>query len=191
MENLRSKKALSPVAAVIILIAVTVAVSIAVAAWMGVITFPKEDLGVRVNARIYSANHNIGVLNEDGIFDIFIENYVNSRKTINIVVDADEHVLFNETVVIEAVSSKNLTINRKLIFLGLWTIKFYEDKEIVGGYSFITVVNKAEADMKITQLDNITLNTNLSIVAIIISILSVIVSIVHVMYARKARANSD
>ena len=36
---LKSKKALSPVVAAIILIAVTVAVSIAVAAWMGALTF--------------------------------------------------------------------------------------------------------------------------------------------------------
>jgi flagellin-like protein len=37
--NTRSRKALSPVVASIILIAVTVAVSIAVAAWMGALTF--------------------------------------------------------------------------------------------------------------------------------------------------------
>ena len=39
MKVLRSKKALSPVIATIILIAVTVAVSLAVAAWMGALTF--------------------------------------------------------------------------------------------------------------------------------------------------------
>jgi len=39
MKMLKSKKALSPVVAAIILIAVTVAVSIAVAAWMGALTF--------------------------------------------------------------------------------------------------------------------------------------------------------
>ncbi len=39
MKMLKSKKALSPVVASIILIAVTVAVSIAVAAWMGALTF--------------------------------------------------------------------------------------------------------------------------------------------------------
>jgi flagellin-like protein len=39
MKILRSRKALSPVIASIILIAVTVAVSIAVAAWMGALTF--------------------------------------------------------------------------------------------------------------------------------------------------------
>ena len=39
MKILRSKKALSPVVASIILIAVTVAVSIAVAAWMGALSF--------------------------------------------------------------------------------------------------------------------------------------------------------
>jgi flagellin-like protein len=39
MKKFRSRKALSPVVASIILIAVTVAVSIAVAAWMGALTF--------------------------------------------------------------------------------------------------------------------------------------------------------
>ena len=39
MKILKCKKALSPVVASIILIAVTVAVSIAVAAWMGALTF--------------------------------------------------------------------------------------------------------------------------------------------------------
>jgi flagellin-like protein len=39
MKKLRSRRALSPVVASIILIAVTVAVSIAVAAWMGALTF--------------------------------------------------------------------------------------------------------------------------------------------------------
>ncbi len=40
---LKNKKALSPVVAAIILIAVTVAVSIAVAAWMGNMTFQFMD----------------------------------------------------------------------------------------------------------------------------------------------------
>jgi len=39
MKIMKNKKALSPVVASIILIAVTVAVSIAVAAWMGALTF--------------------------------------------------------------------------------------------------------------------------------------------------------
>jgi len=39
MKMMKSRKALSPVVASIILIAVTVAVSIAVAAWMGALTF--------------------------------------------------------------------------------------------------------------------------------------------------------
>jgi flagellin-like protein len=47
---LKSRKALSPVVAAIILIAVTVAVSIAVAAWMGALTF--SFMGGTENARI-------------------------------------------------------------------------------------------------------------------------------------------
>jgi len=48
MKILRSVKALSPVVASIILIAVTVAVSIAVAAWMGALTFSFMGNGEQV-----------------------------------------------------------------------------------------------------------------------------------------------
>jgi flagellin-like protein len=49
MKILRSRKALSPVVASIILIAVTVAVSIAVAAWMGALTFSFMGSGEQLN----------------------------------------------------------------------------------------------------------------------------------------------
>ena len=51
MKILRSKKALSPVVASIILIAVTVAVSIAVAAWMGALTIGFMGGGEQVEIR--------------------------------------------------------------------------------------------------------------------------------------------
>jgi flagellin-like protein len=57
MKIFRSRKALSPVVATIILIAVTVAVSIAVAAWMGALTFSfmaTEQIKM-TNAQFYNA----------------------------------------------------------------------------------------------------------------------------------------
>ena len=56
MRILKSKKALSPVVAAIILIAVTVAVSIAVAAWMGQMTFGFMDTE---EMRVSSTSFNI------------------------------------------------------------------------------------------------------------------------------------
>ena len=49
MKTRRSRKALSPVVASIILIAVTVAVSIAVAAWMGALSFSFMGSGEQLN----------------------------------------------------------------------------------------------------------------------------------------------
>jgi flagellin-like protein len=49
MKILKSRKALSPVVASIILIAVTVAVSIAVAAWMGALSFSFMGSGEQLN----------------------------------------------------------------------------------------------------------------------------------------------
>ena len=59
MKILKCKKALSPVVASIILIAVTVAVSIAVAAWMGALTFTfmgTEELKI-TNAEFLAGNN--------------------------------------------------------------------------------------------------------------------------------------
>jgi len=58
MKMLRSKKALSPVVASIILIAVTVAVSIAVAAWMGALTIGFMGGGEQVEIRTISFTGN-------------------------------------------------------------------------------------------------------------------------------------
>ena len=58
MKMLRSKKALSPVVASIILIAVTVAVSIAVAAWMGALTFTfMKTEEIAFTAEVWGSNH--------------------------------------------------------------------------------------------------------------------------------------
>jgi len=65
MKILKSKKALSPVVASIILIAVTVAVSIAVAAWMGALTFtfmrtePYNIVSVTFSGTSGAANNSI------------------------------------------------------------------------------------------------------------------------------------
>ena len=63
MKILRSKKALSPVVASIILIAVTVAVSIAVAAWMGALTigFMQGSEQVEIRAIDFSTAGQISV----------------------------------------------------------------------------------------------------------------------------------
>ena len=58
MKMLRSKKALSPVVASIILIAVTVAVSIAVAAWMGALTFTfMKTEEIAFTAEVWGVDH--------------------------------------------------------------------------------------------------------------------------------------
>lgn len=173
----KPKKALSTPVAAIILIVVTVAVSIAVAAWIGTLTFTWQDFVVKVDSKIYSADHNIGLLNEEGIFDIFIENKANSNSTINVIIVANEIQLFNETVIIEPMSSKNFTIPQKLIYLGTWRIELVKDKKIIYGYSFVTMLNKAEADMKITELDRMNRNEFRSSMALFVSIGSLVVSI--------------
>jgi len=89
MKMLRSKKALSPVVASIILIAVTVAVSIAVAAWMGALTFSfmgTEQLRI---SKITWTGDNTGftiVVNNTGTKDLTINqvlvNYAGVTGTI-------------------------------------------------------------------------------------------------------------
>ena len=76
MKILKSKKALSPVVASIILIAVTVAVSIAVAAWMGALTIGffggAEELNI-VEVTFPAGNTNVTVeVSNTGAYDVII-----------------------------------------------------------------------------------------------------------------------
>jgi flagellin-like protein len=98
MKILKSKKALSPVVASIILIAVTVAVSIAVAAWMGALTIGfmgTEQLNIldvrydEDNRKVYIDVSNTGggtiTINDVRIDDITYKNFnsTTNEKSIN------------------------------------------------------------------------------------------------------------
>ncbi len=82
MKILKSKKALSPVVASIILIAVTVAVSIAVAAWMGALTFQfttteqLEIQGAQFNGNSSDASNTIVLtVQNTGTADLTVNKY--------------------------------------------------------------------------------------------------------------------
>ena len=127
MKNFRkSKKALSPVVASIILIAVTVAVSIAVAAWMGALTIGfmgTEEL--RITSMTFDATHIYVVANNTGTSPVTInEVWVNNAaiaagsvtgEGVSIAANSGQQIVITYTVVdgnnyqIKLVSSKGNT----------------------------------------------------------------------------------
>ena len=82
MKILKNKKALSPVVASIILIAVTVAVSIAVAAWMGALTFTfMATEQVQITNMTFGSNWIAVTVNNTGTSPVSInEAWVNNVK---------------------------------------------------------------------------------------------------------------
>ena len=110
--NTRSRKALSPVVASIILIAVTVAVSIAVAAWMGALTFQftaTEQINI-TNMNFDVPNKRVIVTaNNTGTTSVTInEAWVNNAKQTSVIddtlaslpvtIDANKGRVFNITL---------------------------------------------------------------------------------------------
>ncbi|MEM2147244.1 MAG: archaellin/type IV pilin N-terminal domain-containing protein [Candidatus Bathyarchaeia archaeon] len=75
MKILKSRKALSPVVASIILIAVTVAVSIAVAAWMGALT-----VGFMGSSSLTITNV---TFNDDGTVTLAVKNTGTNKVTVS------------------------------------------------------------------------------------------------------------
>ena len=73
MKLLKSRKALSPVVASIILIAVTVAVSIAVAAWMGALTFQFTNTEqLSITSVTFGTNSILVIANNTGTSPVII-----------------------------------------------------------------------------------------------------------------------
>ncbi len=105
MKILKSRKALSPVVASIILIAVTVAVSIAVAAWMGALT-----VGFMGSSSLTITNV---TFNDDGTVTLAVKNTGTNKVTVsqvkvnNAVKDID---LENSKLTYEAGETGNIIV---------------------------------------------------------------------------------
>lgn len=116
MKILKSRKALSPVVASIILIAVTVAVSIAVAAWMGALTF--SFMGVE-KLTISKITWNWSTVPANRTFVINVNNTGTKDLTINQVLVNYAGVTTTITpalpLVLKATESNSLTVTY------LWT----------------------------------------------------------------------
>ena len=109
MKILKSKKALSPVVASIILIAVTVAVSIAVAAWMGALTFTfmaTEEIKI-TNIQFGGGGANIAVtVNNTGTSAVTInEAWVNNFKVPDTSPPLPKSIPANSGIVLNMTSS--------------------------------------------------------------------------------------
>ena len=99
----RNKKALSPVVAAIILIAVTVAVSIAVAAWMGALTFTfmgTEELKI-TNVEFLSGNH----------VNITLQNTGTSPITVNEIYISGSTNLLSSSITLSANSRQEVQVD--------------------------------------------------------------------------------
>ena len=100
MKNFRrSRKALSPVVASIILIAVTVAVSIAVAAWMGGLTmgFMSGTEQVEIRSIAFPSSNTIAVtIKNTATSSVAIQEvWVNSAEQLNANLDASHQTTFS------------------------------------------------------------------------------------------------
>ena len=130
---LKSRKGLSPVVAAIILIAVTVAVSIAVAAWMGSLT-----LGFMENSEltITDVDFNIGT---PGSIVVHVTNSGTSSFTVkNMRVNGEIASTWSSGTsdTIEPGNSENFTITQTVTAGSKYAVSLYDmDGTLVGAYT--------------------------------------------------------
>lgn len=188
-EKHLNKRAISKVVTTTILVAILIVAVSAVGYWMLGVGVP--SLEVNIDPRIYSANNNIGVLNEEATFRVSLKNNGDYTRETTINITAEDSTLVNTTVNVDPKSGKNQTITQKLIYPGTWIIRVLsEDQETLDSYSFITVTNSIDADMQINALSNVQDIKNSSTVSNIIALLSLGVSIAALtvsVYVRQKR----
>jgi flagellin-like protein len=106
MKISRSRKALSPVVASIILIAVTVAVSIAVAAWMGALTF-----NFMATEQLKITNLQFGGTTGNGTVTITMQNTGTNPVTITEVHVNNAGNLLTSSITLPANNQTSTTVN--------------------------------------------------------------------------------
>jgi uncharacterized protein YneF (UPF0154 family) len=127
---------------------------------------------------IYSSKENIGVLNEMSTFEINIWNQGNSPKNVEIVLTVEDELITNETVSIAPGSSRNETLNQRLSDVGMWKVRAIFENKTIESYSFVTMTNKDEADLKIEELQNEGARRSGEFIKLIVEIVGSIVGII-------------
>jgi len=172
------KKSVGPLLATLVLVVIAVIIALMVTFWTGVPGVP-SGIELTINPKIYSPESNIGVLNEESVFHLYIRNYENYSQEIKTYLKSDTFFVNNQTLQIDAKKSMNVSLSQKLIYPGIWIIETFNEDKILESYSFLVVINKGEADTKINQWNNIRFNKNLSIIAIFLSSISLLLNILQ------------
>ena len=130
MKILKSKKALSPVVASIILIAVTVAVSIAVAAWMGALT-----IGFMGSSSITITNVQFVNVTDNEYIDIAVKNTGTNTVTIASVKVNNEPCTINATLSLASGETGGLRITCTWSAGNPYKIDLFDGSgQVVGSY---------------------------------------------------------
>jgi flagellin-like protein len=127
---LKSKKALSPVVAAIILIAVTVAVSIAVAAWMGSLTIGfMETSELTVNDMEF-------VTGTPNTITLDLTNTGTSSVTISMLKVNGETASFTGTATLDPAGTTTLTISEAWVAGNKYSVSlFATDGTLIGSHT--------------------------------------------------------
>ena len=130
MKILKSKKALSPVVASIILIAVTVAVSIAVAAWMGALT-----IGFMGSSSVTITNVQFVNGNGNQYIDVSLKNTGTNTVTIASVKVNNSPKAINATLTLSSGATGGLRITCQWTAGNPYKIDLYDGSgQVVGSY---------------------------------------------------------
>jgi len=130
---LKSKKALSPVVAAIILIAVTVAVSIAVAAWMGSLTIGFMETS---ELTITEVDFTIG---EPGSITVYVTNSGTSKFTVNrIRVNGENAITWSSGTsnTVTPAATETFTITQDVAVGSKYAVSLYDiDNTMIGAHT--------------------------------------------------------
>jgi hypothetical protein len=164
---------------------------------MGLMTIDRSNaLNVEINSNIYSTKSSYGILGENNTFNFHISNYSNKTQNAMILFHTEEYEIFGTNLSINGGTVVRATISQQLSYQGPWTVQVFSEKgEIIKTYSFIVEPNKAEADVKINQYDDIQYSKNMSlwglIVSIVLGAVAILISALALFYSRKKRKSDE
>jgi hypothetical protein len=151
-----------------------------------------RGVNAEVKVKMYAPQQNIGVLNDEALFSVFIRNDLSLNKTIEVIIEADGSVVNNTTITVEANTSKNTTITQKLVSLGKWRINVIDENDkSIGSYSFLVVLNEGEANVRINQWNDIQFSKNLSIISLILASISLVIQFFSIKSTRRPKHKKE
>jgi flagellin-like protein len=172
------RRAVSPIVAALLLVAVTLIASVAVVGFVfGIIGGASTGMEETVTPQIYSTSSAYGVLNEQANFTVVVSNFLALTQNGTVQILDASHVVQSAPFSVRPGRTVHIPLTQELNNTGIWIVEAKVNGSVVPrSYSFEVLTNTQDVQFQINEYAQVQQANNTALAALGAAIVSAITS---------------